>query len=219
MASIFKPRLDILPPPQQRLWPELRELPEHFALYGDTAIALRLGHRVSIDFDFFGTEPIDPQTLLMALPVLQGAEVSQLEANSLTCMVDRGGAVQLSFFGVPRLKRLEPPAIADGHGMKVASLLDLAATKASVLQKRAASKDYIDLDALMVAGVSLASALAAGAALYGSAFNPQVTLKALVYYEDGDLDEVPEAVRERLRAAVRSVDLDALPRLERGPEE
>lgn len=213
MTSKFHPRLDILPEAQQRLWPELRDLPENFILYGDTAIALRLGHRVSVDFDFFCDQPIDPQNLALDLPVLKGAEIVQLEANSLTCILDRNGPVQLSFFGVPRLPRLAPFDIADGHDMKVASLLDLAGTKASVIQKRAASKDYIDLDALIVNGLPLGLALSAGSALYGDAFNPQVTLKALAYYEDGDLDEVPVEVRDRLRAAVKAVDLDDLPPL------
>lgn len=213
MTSKFHPRLDILPEAQQRLWPELRDLPENFILYGDTAIALRLGHRVSVDFDFFCDQPIDPQNLAFDLPVLKGAEIVQLEANSLTCILDRNGPVQLSFFGVPRLPRLAPFDIADGHDMKVASLLDLAGTKASVIQKRAASKDYIDLDALIVNGLPLGLALSAGSALYGDAFNPQVTLKALAYYEDGDLDEVPVEVRDRLRAAVKAVDLDDLPPL------
>ncbi len=49
----FNPRLDILPLSQRRLWDELGELPEEFVLYGGTAIALHLGHRQSVDFDFF----------------------------------------------------------------------------------------------------------------------------------------------------------------------
>jgi hypothetical protein len=44
----MRPRLDILPAEQQRLWPELSQLPEHFVLYGGTAVALRLGGRQSV---------------------------------------------------------------------------------------------------------------------------------------------------------------------------
>lgn len=47
--SHFKPCLHMLPPAQQRLWPELgRAADLGFALYGGTAIALRLGHRFSV---------------------------------------------------------------------------------------------------------------------------------------------------------------------------
>jgi len=44
-----------------------------------------------------------------------------------------------------------------------------------------------DIDALVAAGISLAMALAAGRAIYGNAFEPQITLKALTYFGDGDL--------------------------------
>lgn len=42
MENVFRPRLDILPPAQLRLWPELARTPGHFVLYGGTAIALHL---------------------------------------------------------------------------------------------------------------------------------------------------------------------------------
>ena len=60
MTDDFLPRLDILPNPQRRLWDELAAVPVEFALYGGTAIALHLGHRHSVDFDFFGNRPFDP---------------------------------------------------------------------------------------------------------------------------------------------------------------
>lgn len=48
--------MDVLPPGQQRLWPLLQPtLNLVFTLYEVTAIALRLGHRQSVDFDFFQT--------------------------------------------------------------------------------------------------------------------------------------------------------------------
>ncbi len=52
--------MEVLPPAQKRLWPELRAAAElGFVLYGGTAIALRLGHRHSVDFDFFSEKPLD----------------------------------------------------------------------------------------------------------------------------------------------------------------
>jgi hypothetical protein len=35
------------------LWPQLKNVPEQYVLYGGTAVALRYGHRNSVDFDFF----------------------------------------------------------------------------------------------------------------------------------------------------------------------
>jgi len=58
-----------------------------------------------------------------------------------------------------------------GHGIQVASLLDVAATKLATIQQRAQARDYEDLAAIVGAGVSLSEALAAATATYGSEFN------------------------------------------------
>ena len=55
----FTPRLDVLPEAQRAVWPALAGIPDSFVLYGGTALALRLGHRASVDFNFFSSEPID----------------------------------------------------------------------------------------------------------------------------------------------------------------
>jgi hypothetical protein len=99
----FRPHLEILPPAQRRLWDELGALPSEFVLYGGTAVALHLGHRASLDFDFFGWNAFDPDGLYRSLSFLHGAEVLQKAADTLTCLVDRGGAVRMSFFDVPGL--------------------------------------------------------------------------------------------------------------------
>ncbi|PZN72014.1 MAG: hypothetical protein DM484_25080 [Candidatus Methylumidiphilus alinenensis] len=212
MTANFTPRLDILPPSQRRLWDELSAVPEEFVLYGGTAIAIHLGHRESVDFDFFGNKPLDPTRLAPALPFLAGAIVTQREPNTFSCTIDRGGAVKLSFFGLPGIPRLSPPLIAPDNGLQVASLLDLAGMKASVVQMRAEAKDYIDIDALLTDGrIDLPMALAAARAIYGAEFNPQSTLKALTYFDDGNLRRLPDSVKDRLTKAVREVDLDCLP--------
>jgi hypothetical protein len=69
----FQPRLDILPPPQRALWLELNATPDHFTLYRGTALALRLGHRQSLDFDFFSREAFAPGALAREIPYLAGA--------------------------------------------------------------------------------------------------------------------------------------------------
>ena len=213
MTPAFVPKLDVLPAPQRRLWPELAALPRSFALYGGTAIALHLGHRHSIDFDFFSDQALTPA--LLDLPLLSGMMVTQRAPDTLSGIVDRGGPIKLSFFGVPKLPRLRPPLAAPDNGLPVASLLDLAGTKAAVVQVRAEAKDYADLDAILLDGrVDLPMALASAARLYGAQFNPQITLKALTYYDDPDVARLPAAVQRRLTDAVRKVDLDRLPRIE-----
>ena len=181
-------------------------------LYGGTAIALHLGHRESKDFDFFGNRPFDPTKLMSEVPFMANAQITQREPNTLTGIVERDGVVKVSFFGVPDIPRLVPPHEVHDNGIKVASLLDLAGMKASVVQVRAEAKDYIDIDALMTVGeIDLPTALAAGRAIYGLQFNPQITLKALSFFDDGNLRRLPEPLKERLATAAREVDLDRLP--------
>jgi hypothetical protein len=96
----------------------------------------------------------------------------------------------------------------------MASLLDLAGTKAKTVLQRAEAKDYLDIDALMTeGGLDLPTALSAAKALYGETYNPQSTLKALSYFGDGNLDQLPEPVKDRLAKAARETDLDKLPEL------
>jgi hypothetical protein len=211
----FSPHLEILPPAQRRLWHELGQVPAEFTLYGGTAIALHLGHRQSVDFDFFGNRPFDSTELQAAIPFLAKARFRQRERNTLTAILNREGQVAVSFFGVPNLPRLVAPLVCDDNGLKVASLLDLAGTKASVVQVRPEAKDYLDLDIMITRGkITLPMALTAAQALYGASFNPQITLKALSYFEDGDLQRLPEDAKARLATAARDVDLDRLPSLD-----
>ncbi len=211
----FTPRLDILPPPQRQLWDELAGVPAEFVLYGGTAIALHLGHRNSLDFDFFGDLDFDPGNLLRRMPFMKGAEITQQGPNTLSGIVNRNGAVKVSFFGLPEIPRLQTPHVAPDSALKVASLLDLAGMKAAVVQQRAEAKDYIDIDALIEDGrVDLPTALGAGRAIYGTQFNPEITLKALCFFDDGNLHTLPEEVKVHLREAVKAVDLDRLPVIE-----
>ena len=81
------PRLDILPPPLRTLWPELAAVPGRFVLYGGTGLALRLGHRQSLDFDFFEDEPepeASPETRARrAFEAAAGALPETIDASDL----------------------------------------------------------------------------------------------------------------------------------------
>ncbi|MDE2943179.1 MAG: nucleotidyl transferase AbiEii/AbiGii toxin family protein [Gemmatimonadota bacterium] len=209
---MLQPRLDALPRSQRLLWPELQSTPAGFVLYGGTGLALRLAHRESEDFDFFSSDRLDGESLLAEVPYLEDSEVVQRAENTLTCLVNRDGPVRVSFFGGLALGRVQDPERVTGPGLLVASLLDLAATKVQVVQSRASAKDYLDVDAVIrLGGIDLGQALGAATAVHGDRFNPVLTLKALTFFDDGDLSEVPAEVRDRLAAAVRGVNLEGLP--------
>lgn len=216
----FEPRLDILPPTQLALWPYLRQATRMgFVLYGGTAIALRLGHRESIDFDFFTDRPFDYLRLIERMPFLERATVLQEEADTLTVRADpedpNQAPVKVSFFNVGVGRIGIPEMTSDQVGL-VASLQDLMAHKLKVVLQRVERKDYLDIHALMTHGESLAEGLAGARALFGRAFQPAEALKALTYYQGGDLHDLPARVQTDLIAAVARVEnLPAPPRVDR----
>jgi hypothetical protein len=204
----FKPRLDILPPAQRRLWPELRHTVDlKFTLYGGTAIALRLGHRHSVDFDFFSASPLDRTAIAAAFPFIARATTLQDRNNTWVVLAPDTEAeqVKVSFFGALDFGRVgEPELTADGV-LRVASFDDLMATKLKVVLQRAEAKDYRDIAAMLDAGVSLSRGLACARLLFGPNFQPGESLKALVYFNDGDLDTLTAAEKNTLVGAVKAV--------------
>jgi YD repeat-containing protein len=212
MSKVFAPRLDILPDAQRQLWLELAETPSHFVLYGGTAIALRLGHRQSVDFDFMSPVTFEPQSLLQDVKYLKNAQVRRSAANNLTATVDRGGPVQLQYFGNFDLGQVAAAELADGPKIQVASLLDLGGMKAAVVTQRAETKDYLDIHALLTTGkISLPTMLAAGLLIYGDQFDPLLSLKAIAYHADPALKALPQTVRNYLSEAVHDTDPTNLP--------
>ncbi|MHB8472265.1 MAG: nucleotidyl transferase AbiEii/AbiGii toxin family protein [Gammaproteobacteria bacterium] len=210
MTHSFTPHLEILPPAQQRLWPELSAVTRlGLVLYGGTAVALRLGHRCSVDFDFFTDKPLDKQALITALPLIGESTVLQDQPQAFTVLVDRDGMpnayVKLSFFGTLDFGRIGEPQMTEDGVLQVAALDDLMATKLKVLLQRVEAKDYQDIAAMIKAGASLASGLAAARALYGASFQPSESLKALVYFEGGDLQTLLPEDKEVLIKATSAV--------------
>lgn len=210
----FQPDLSILPPAQRELWAQLAPLPAlGFVLYGGTAIALRMAHRQSIDFDFFTATTLNAEELRRQLPFLHESELVQEHRNTLEVRTSSG--VKVSFFGGLDFGRVgEPEMTADGI-LAVASLDDLMATKLKTILQRSELKDYQDIAAMLRTGVQIEIGLAAAEQMFRPHFSPVHTLKALVYFEDGDLPKLAWADRETLMVAVRRVK--ALPTITLAP--
>ena len=190
--------------PQRQLWPELAKLPGGFVLYGGTAIALRLGHRVSIDFDFFTSDNFDGIALRRSMASLTAGEVLQQERNVLTVLADRGGPVKLSFFGGIGGRLADPDPTRDGVAC-VASPLDLLARKIKTIHDRIQQRDFIDIDALVASDVPLAEGIAGFEALFPDTIPTMLTLKALTWFADPELRDIPDSCRRRLERAARSL--------------
>lgn len=129
-----------------------------FYLGGGTAVALQLGHRRSVDFDWFTSGRLaDPLRLAASLgqdriPFTTG----QIERGTLYGSVYR---VRVSFFdyAYPLLK----PALSwKDYSCPIASLADLASMKLAAIAQRGSKKDFVDIYALGKETFSLTDMLA-----------------------------------------------------------
>jgi predicted nucleotidyltransferase component of viral defense system len=113
-----------------------------FYLAGGTALALQIGHRISVDFDLFSDQDIERSLLPRVQRVFSdAASIAPLINNSdeLTVLVDD---VKITFLKYP-FPTFDPFVIYDD--VPLLSVREIAATKAYTIGRRGAFKDYIDL--------------------------------------------------------------------------
>lgn len=172
--------LDVLTEEGKELYPELSNF-EGFYLAGGTALALQIGHRISVDFDFFSDKKI-PKTLLLKIEeVYSDAEIepSVGTPDELTIFID---GVKFSFIHYPF------PVLHDlvsiDH-LKLLSTKEIAATKAYTIGRREEYKDYVDLYASIHGGYTdLDEIMSLAEAKYAHAFNARLFLEQLLLVED-----------------------------------
>jgi Nucleotidyl transferase AbiEii toxin, Type IV TA system len=211
----LNPKTDVMPEAQRLLWQKLGEIPDDFVLYGGTGLALRLGHRESVDFDFFSAEPFAPGGLLGNLGWLGIQTVDRAAPNTLSITACEN--VHVSFFGRMAIRTVAEPELAGENGIVVASLYDLAGTKAKAVYDRAEWRDYFDIASLLQTGeMTLMDILGYARTIFepGFEFPVAVVLKALAWFEDGTVPDLPEDMKRYLRAAVADAYGQELPLIE-----
>ncbi|HOY67569.1 MAG TPA: nucleotidyl transferase AbiEii/AbiGii toxin family protein [Candidatus Ozemobacteraceae bacterium] len=109
-----------------------------FYLAGGTALALHLGHRRSVDLDYFTEKPFDTERVAQMIASF-GGEIRVREADTVHAMID---GVKCSFFSYPyRLLG----ALTDFRGLLLASIPDIAAMKVVAIAQRGTKKDFFDM--------------------------------------------------------------------------
>lgn len=131
--------------------PELRELlrfigqcafVERFYLAGGTALALRLGHRRSIDLDFFSNvDTVTRATRLEILRALAPLDAQALENTEGNLLLEVRG-VHVGFFSYSYTLLAPPESVA---GVAPPGLMDIGLMKLDALISRGARKDFYDL--------------------------------------------------------------------------
>lgn len=167
-------------------------LAHQFVLAGGTAVALHLGHRKSVDFDFFAKRPFSTDKLFREVKST-GLEIRTLQEEKGTLTVTADG-VKVSFFHSP-YPFMEKNAVF--IGVPVAGLIDIASMKILAITQRGAKRDFVDLY-FMLQDIPFAKMARNMIERFGhSRVNPVVVGKALVYFHDAESDPEPEYLTKK----------------------
>jgi hypothetical protein len=160
-----------------------------FYLAGGTGLALRLGHRISLDLDLFSSTNAlgagERQELIEALT--PSGSLSILESKDGTCHLLLG-KTNVSLFRY-RYALLDPTST--WRGLAVAAARDIAAMKVSAVVGRGSKKDFLDLYVLCKK-IGLPAVLEACEARFPDHqdFLAQ-SLRALAYFDDAEKEPMP----------------------------
>ncbi|MDP1706993.1 MAG: nucleotidyl transferase AbiEii/AbiGii toxin family protein [bacterium] len=177
---------ETLTPELKMLFPKLAPFKDDFYLAGGTALALQIGHRVSVDFDLFSDTPIK-KTLLGVVEEVFGVGASEVFVNKSTELTLKIAGVKCTFleYPFPRLLPLIP-----GGSVDLLSPKEILVTKAYTIGRRGSFKDYVDLYIGIRENISqIEEIIALARQKYGDVFNDRLFLEQLVFVDD--LDEVP----------------------------
>jgi len=171
---------EILDDARRDLLPHLRRFKDRFYLAGGTGLALQIGHRDSVDFDFFTHEDIDTVKLFDEIrTAFQGKtiEKTQEEKNTLSLIIDR--QIKLSFF------TFRYPIVGtfiEDENIRIASIEDIACMKMSAIASRQAYKDYVDM--YFILHLKSLSELFEVLRNKMPSLDENLVLKSLTYFED-----------------------------------
>ena len=152
-------------------------------LVGGTALALQLGHRKSVDLDFFGS--IDASLQEIALELSEFASVSPLSESKMMRFLIVDG-VKVDIVNYPYLW-IDKPVIEDG--ITLAGIKDIAAMKLSAITNRGTRKDFVDFYFLLKL-FSFDELINFYVQKYSDA-QLFTTLKSLTYFNDAEQDPMP----------------------------
>ena len=171
---------EILNPKQKELLQKFEFLKDsNYYLAGGTALALQLGHRTSVDFDFYSPEPFDQNKLLEQFEQLFPKVLVQ-EISNGTLLMDIEG-VNISFF---LYKYLAIVNLVPYGFIKLSGVEDIAAMKIIAIVQRGTMRDFVDLYYLLKR-YSLEQIIGFTIKKFTS-YNIEVVLRAITYFKEAD---------------------------------
>jgi len=180
---------EVLEGPQKSLLALLGRggLPPALYLAGGTALALHLGHRRSMDLDFFISQAFQGTGLLALLRRIGECQVRRNDPGTLTA---RLMGVEVSFIKY-EYPMLDSPMAAE-FGLSIAQVRDIACMKLSAIMGRGSRRDFVDLYAVCQHGHSLETVYGWFQHKFrGITYDPYHLAKSLVYFLDAEEERMP----------------------------
>ncbi len=153
-------------------------------LVGGTSLGLQLGHRLSIDLDFFGKIEMNKDVLIGELKTIGDVNILSY-SNAIKIFTINNIKVDIVNYNYPWIDKC---LLEDD--IRLATIKDIALMKLSAITNRGAKKDFIDLYYLLDF-FSLDELLP----LYEQKYNDGsifLVLKSLLYFKDADKEKPPE---------------------------
>jgi len=158
----------------------------NFYLAGGTALALHLGHRRSVDLDFFTAQPFNEDALIAVVGGLPKLSVLSKSDQTVYLLVSD---TKVSFIGY-HYPMLAP--LGDFQGLAVADVHDIAAMKVSALASRGSRRDFVDVY-LVAREYGLPHLLQQFQQKFAKVNYSMIHVrKALTYFADADNEAMPD---------------------------
>ncbi len=178
-----------------------------FYLVGGTALALQIGHRLSVDFDLFSSKDLPHNLLRQVKRLFPGFSISVTyrSPEQLNVLI---GNIQTTFFFY---EYSVIDSFVEYQGVCMASTREIAAMKAFSVGKRLSYKDYVDWYFLLKEGhVKLDEVIPLCQKKFGGDFNDRLFLGQLVSLEDIPMQKI-DFLRDRVeRATIQQFLMDAV---------
>ena len=158
-----------------------------FNLVGGTALALRYGHRLSVDLDLFATEPFDNNSIYNELIAhFPNYKVSTLQSKiGIFGFIDQVKVDLVQYYKFPLIEHVQ---VVDG--LRIVSDADIAAMKIFAIIQRAKKKDFFDISLLMD-NYGLETIINWYQKKYSSNLMLISIPTALLYFDEAEQDEDP----------------------------
>ena len=180
--------------------PELNE----FALVGGTNLALRFGHRISVDIDLFTNQPFNVLKVKQAITD-HFPEAKRLDEMKQTIWYQINGIkTDIILHQYPYLKPID-----EIEGIRLLSLPDIIPMKLGAVTGRGAKKDFWDI-AYLLNSYTIKEMLTFYQQKYISD-DIGFVIRSLVYFEDAEFQDDPvsltnitwKAVKSKIESAVK----------------